>query len=171
MAVARWLALVVLVIAVAIALGIGIVQLSPVPRSPRLPPWLRGVGAALALGSVALGAWTFRHHPARVMARVTAKTIEIAQRRLDPSESVVERLITTGPYRHVRNPTYLAVLLLLVGLGLALPDLGLVVAGALLLVWWNALIIPAEEKELKARFGAEYEAYRARTGRFVPRPR
>jgi protein-S-isoprenylcysteine O-methyltransferase Ste14 len=76
-------------------------------------------------------------------------------------------LVTTGPYRVIRNPSYLGLMIASVGWSLAFRS----AAGALLAV----LMIPAlvarmhaEERLLGAHFGAEYEAYRARTWRLLP---
>lgn len=170
MAVMRWASVVIVVIVVATLVGLGIAAFLPVPFVPRFPAWLRLVGALVALGGVALGLWTFRHHPARLMAEVTARTIEIGVRKLDPASSAVKRLITTGPYRYIRNPIYLSVFLLMVGLALAVPLTGLFLSAALLFVWWNVVVIPPEEKELAAIFGEEYARYRQTAGRFIPKP-
>ncbi|HXY35909.1 MAG TPA: isoprenylcysteine carboxylmethyltransferase family protein [Planctomycetaceae bacterium] len=76
-------------------------------------------------------------------------------------------LVTTGPYRFIRNPSYLGLLVGSLGWGLAFR------AGVGVLL--TALLIPAlgariraEERLLGAHFGAEYEAYRARTWRLIP---
>lgn len=79
-------------------------------------------------------------------------------------------LITGGIYRWSRNPQN-------VGLGLAL--VGLAFAGrsafALLLtvLFWTVLRIylPMEEKYLHRIFGEEYQAYCARTGRYISLPK
>jgi protein-S-isoprenylcysteine O-methyltransferase Ste14 len=76
-------------------------------------------------------------------------------------------LVTTGIYRSIRNPSYLGLLVMTLGWGLAFRS----AAGVVL----TALFIPplvarmnAEEALLLARFGEEYEAYRKRTSRLVP---
>lgn len=170
MATFRWALTVLLVIALAVGLGVGIVALTPLPARPAIPLAARGLGWLVVVGGVALAAWTFRHHPVPLMARVTERTIEIGMKKLDPAESIVPRLITSGPYRYVRNPIYLSVLLVMLGLALAIPLTGLFLAGAILLAWWNFVVIPPEERELAARFGDEYARYRAQTMRFMPRP-
>jgi protein-S-isoprenylcysteine O-methyltransferase len=78
------------------------------------------------------------------------------------------QLITTGPYRLLRHPSYAGSLLTLAGLGLALGNwlsLLCAVLGALL---GFTRRIPIEEAVLQARFGAEYTAYAQRTWRLVP---
>jgi protein-S-isoprenylcysteine O-methyltransferase len=78
------------------------------------------------------------------------------------------RLITTGPYRLLRHPSYAGSLLTLAGLGLALGSwlsLLLAVLGALL---GFTRRIPVEEAVLQTRFGDAYTAYAQRTWRLVP---
>jgi protein-S-isoprenylcysteine O-methyltransferase Ste14 len=78
------------------------------------------------------------------------------------------QLVTSGIYRHVRNPSYLGLLIGSLGWALAFRSL----AGVLL----TALLIPplvarmrSEERLLSSEFGAEYDDYRARTPRLIPR--
>jgi protein-S-isoprenylcysteine O-methyltransferase Ste14 len=76
-------------------------------------------------------------------------------------------LVTTGPYRYVRHPSYLGMMLGLVGWALVFrSSIGLVVAvlGLPLLVDR----IDSEEALLASHFGAEYADYRRRTWRLVP---
>jgi protein-S-isoprenylcysteine O-methyltransferase Ste14 len=75
------------------------------------------------------------------------------------------RLVTRGMYGVIRHPSYLGLLLGVLGWGVAFR------AG----VGVTALMLPvviarieAEERLLGETFGAEYEAYRARTWRLIP---
>jgi len=76
-------------------------------------------------------------------------------------------LVTDGLYGLVRNPSYTGVVVMTLGWGLAFRSL---VGVALALMFVPVLIgrINAEEALLSSEFGAEYEAYRARTWRLVP---
>jgi len=76
-------------------------------------------------------------------------------------------LVTTGIYRHVRNPSYLGMLVGSFGWAVLFRSVAGVVIAALLLVPLIARM-RAEERLLAAEFGAEYESYRARTWRLVP---
>ncbi len=82
-------------------------------------------------------------------------------------------LRVTGLYEHVRHPSYAAQMATMLGIGLIAGTLTLWVVAAV----WAALLnvaIRFEERELLARFGEPYRAYRARVPAFLPfrsRPR
>lgn len=79
------------------------------------------------------------------------------------------RLITGGVYRHVRHPMYLALLAYGLGQALALPNWvagPAYLAGVLCLVTFR---IGPEERMMTEAFGTDYEGYRGRTGRLLPR--
>jgi len=76
-------------------------------------------------------------------------------------------LVTTGVYAVIRHPSYLGLLTSSLGWGLAFRSGVGVLIAALLLVPLLARI-RAEEALLSSEFGAEYEAYRARTSRLIP---
>jgi protein-S-isoprenylcysteine O-methyltransferase len=78
------------------------------------------------------------------------------------------QLITTGPYRYLRNPSYTGAMLMFVGIGLAQGDafsLLAIVAGGLL---GYGVRIHAEDAALRSRFGETYEAYRKRSWALIP---
>lgn len=77
------------------------------------------------------------------------------------------KLETHGIYALVRNPSYLGMIVLMLGWGLAFRGWSGVVIALLLLVPL-ASRIRAEERLLHEHFGAEYEAYVKRTWRLVP---
>ena len=77
------------------------------------------------------------------------------------------RLVTRGLYRAIRHPSYLGLLVMLLGWGLAFRAGAGVLLAALALVPIMARI-RAEEALLLSEFGAEYEAWRRRTWRLVP---
>ncbi len=77
------------------------------------------------------------------------------------------RLVTDGMYGVIRHPSYLGLVVGALGWGLAFrAGVGVVIA-ALMLSVVIARIEP-EERLLGETFGAEYEAYRARTWRLIP---
>ena len=76
-------------------------------------------------------------------------------------------LAKAGPYARIRHPQYVAFVLILVGFLLQWPTLLTLVMFPILVVMYARLAI-IEEKEMRKRFGAEFEAYAARTPRFLP---
>lgn len=76
-------------------------------------------------------------------------------------------IIEEGPYRWSRNPLYLGLLALHLGLALLLPTFwGLVLLpSAVLLLRWGA--IDPEEHFLHERFGAQYDDYTKRVRRWL----
>jgi len=76
-------------------------------------------------------------------------------------------LVTTGVYGVIRHPSYLGLLVNALGWGLAFRS-GLGVLLAALLVPPVLARISAEERLLASQFGAEYDAYRARTSKLIP---
>jgi protein-S-isoprenylcysteine O-methyltransferase Ste14 len=77
-------------------------------------------------------------------------------------------LVTTGLYRAIRHPSYLGMVIASIGWGLAFRSV-LGVALALLLILPLLVRIESEEALLRSQFGAEYDAYRAKTSRLIPR--
>ena len=76
-------------------------------------------------------------------------------------------LAKTGPYARIRHPQYIAFVLILPGFLLQWPTLLTLVMFPILLVMYGRLAI-TEEAEMRQRFGAEFEAFAARTPRFLP---
>lgn len=76
-------------------------------------------------------------------------------------------LVTTGIYAHIRHPSYLGVVLVMLGWALVFRSgVGLLLT-VLILVPLVARM-NAEETLLSSEFGAEYEAYKSRTWRLIP---
>ena len=76
-------------------------------------------------------------------------------------------LITDGVFRLSRNPMYLGMVLIVLGIALGLGSLSsLLVAVALPAVLDRAFIVP-EERMLEETFGEEFASYRRRVRRWV----
>ena len=125
---------------------------------PGLAPWPAAVlGAVLLAVGVAVIGWTVS-----LFARVGRGTLA----PWDPTSKLVVR----GPYEHVRNPMISGVIAVLLGEA-ALFGSPALLAWAAVVFAVNAVYFPlVEEPGLRRRFGAEYDAYAARTPRWVPRP-
>jgi protein-S-isoprenylcysteine O-methyltransferase Ste14 len=114
---------------------------------------IRWLGVALFAGGGALRMW-----PVFVLGRRFSGLVAI-----QPGHT----LVTNGIYSHIRNPSYLGLLVMSLGWALAFRS-GVGVLLAALNIVPIVARIRSEEKLLRAHFGEEYEAYRARTWRLIP---
>jgi protein-S-isoprenylcysteine O-methyltransferase Ste14 len=119
-----------------------------------VPITARWMGVFLVASGAALTGWTLRS-----LGRNLTDTVVTRQSHT---------LVFHGPYRWVRHPLYLAVLTLTTGLSLATAN-GFFFVMGLAIFTLIAIRTSIEERNLVARFGAEYRAYMDRTGRFFPR--
>jgi protein-S-isoprenylcysteine O-methyltransferase Ste14 len=76
-------------------------------------------------------------------------------------------LVTSGLYGAIRHPSYLGLIVNSLGWALAFRS-GVGVLLAVLTIPPLVARIQAEERLLRSQFGAEYDAYRARTSRLIP---
>jgi protein-S-isoprenylcysteine O-methyltransferase Ste14 len=80
-------------------------------------------------------------------------------------------LVVQGPYAFVRNPMYIGAALALGGAALYVRSTPLVGYVGLFLLMTHAFVVWYEEPTLARRFGDDYQAYRARVSRWLPRAR
>jgi len=125
--------------------------LLPIPLPlPAIAQPLALLLAATGGGLAIWAAWLFRRHETSVHPYAEAS-----------------RLVTRGPYRLTRNPMYLGLLLALIALGLWLQSLTALLLTPLFVAVINRCNILPEERRLGDCFGADYEAYRAQTRRWL----
>jgi len=78
-------------------------------------------------------------------------------------------MVTSGPYHYIRHPSYTGSLLALTGIALAVGTW----FGAILVILISLIAyeyrIRVEEAALLRTFGPEYEHYKARTGKLLPK--
>ncbi len=77
--------------------------------------------------------------------------------------------VAVGQYAWVRNPIYIAALLVVVGEAWLFQSLPVLIYAAALALGFQLLVVGYEEPTLRHRFGADYEAYRQRVPRWIPR--
>jgi protein-S-isoprenylcysteine O-methyltransferase Ste14 len=76
-------------------------------------------------------------------------------------------LIRTGPFQYSRNPLYVAVILLIVGIGVWVNSLWILVMLIPLFLVMSRAVIAREESYLEHKFGQEYLEYRASVRRWL----
>ncbi len=123
-------------------------------------PWPGGLvwpvvaGVALIAAGVGLRAWSIG-----TLGRFFQYQIKV-----QPGH----RVVTDGPYRYVRHPSYSGIALVLAGIALACDDVLSLLAVAILAGAGLAVRIRAEERQLTQVLGAEYEHFAAGRKRLVP---
>ena len=70
-----------------------------------------------------------------------------------------DKLVIVGPYRFVRNPMYVGVLLILVGEAWFFGSFWLLGYAGFMLVAFDIYIIGYEEVRLREKYGSDYEQY------------
>ena len=111
----------------------------------RPTPLTLAVGGAIALVGVLVRAWASGHI------------------------SKNQRLATSGPYAHTRNPLYFGSFLIAAGFAVAFHwALLLIVVAFFVLIY--APTIEREKANIAGRFPGAYETYSANVPAFVPRP-
>jgi protein-S-isoprenylcysteine O-methyltransferase Ste14 len=86
---------------------------------------------------------------------------------LDPTRD----LVITGPYRYVRNPQSIAMMFAVVGEVIAVESHVLWLLLPLTLLYLEGLVGPWEERQLVAKHGARYLAYKRSVSKWLPRRR
>lgn len=79
------------------------------------------------------------------------------------------RVVAVGPYRWVRNPIYVAVLLVVAGESWLFLSLPLLVYGVAAAIFFHLVVIGYEEPTLRRQFGEAYMEYRRTVHRWIPR--
>jgi protein-S-isoprenylcysteine O-methyltransferase Ste14 len=115
-------------------------------------PW-RGVGAVPLAGGLLMGLWAIGHFRRRDTTIIP----------FEQSSS----LIVDGPYRLSRNPIYLSMVLVLLGVWLLLGSLSPVLVVLLFVGWISTRFIVKEEQHLETQFGRNYLEYKEKVRRWV----
>jgi protein-S-isoprenylcysteine O-methyltransferase Ste14 len=80
------------------------------------------------------------------------------------------RFVAAGPYRWVRNPIYIAALVIVGGQAWLFMSLPLLAYAGTMAVAFHLFVIGYEERTLRRRFGRTYLEYRRTVRRWMPRP-
>lgn len=119
-----------------------------------LPDWLRfTAGPLLILASVAI--------MPSILRRFSKAETPFDVRK--PATA----LVTDGPFRISRNPGYLAMVALCMGIALVADNLWLLILLVPTMLVLNRVVILPEEQHLEKRFGDAYQSYKARVRRWL----
>jgi protein-S-isoprenylcysteine O-methyltransferase Ste14 len=135
----------------AILIGAAIDRFIPIHVLPAgLTGWL---GGALVLFALILAGLSFREF------RKAKATIR--------PDHPVSALVTTGPFHYSRNPLYLVLSTLQLGIGIWLNSVWVIVLLVPVLGWVRWRVIALEERYLIRKFGQVYLDYQAQVRRWL----
>ncbi len=139
------------------------------PTSLGLPAGVQILGGVLVVVGLVVAGWIFLYRSPAAMIVSTYITFTKLFGRAPVSEPLgrTEPLVVVGPQRYVRHPLYLGVIVMVFGWAL-FGGYTFVLVGAVAVLLWFWLLIPFEEKELKALFGDEYTRYMEAVPMLVP---
>ena len=86
---------------------------------------------------------------------------------LNPTAETNPRLVTTGPYRFTRNPMYLGLVLVSLGIAFWVGAWPMFLAPLATFATANWVHIPFEEQRMRQQFGAAFDAFTGRVRRWI----
>lgn len=86
---------------------------------------------------------------------------------VNPISPSNRKLITDGPYRFTRNPMYLGLVIVTLGIALWVGAWPMFLAPIAIFATTNWVHIPYEEAKMRRQFGATYDGYVGRVRRWV----
>ncbi len=96
------------------------------------------------------------------LSRLWAAGTEIA-----PNSPANVALVQSGPYAFSRNPMYLGMIFVTLGVALAVGSLSFYLVPLAMIVLLNFLFVPYEEEKMARQFGAVYQEYANRVRRWT----
>ncbi len=94
-------------------------------------------------------------------------TFRGAGTEVQPSSATNKALVTHGPYALTRNPMYVGMVTITLGVALLVGAPLLFAAPVLLFLLDNFVIIPFEEAKMERQFGEAFRTYKARVRRWI----
>ena len=86
---------------------------------------------------------------------------------INPTSPANRKLVTCGPYQFTRNPMYLGLVALSLGIAVWIGSWPMFMAPFAVFATVNWVHIPFEEAKMRRQFGAAYDDYVARVRRWV----
>jgi protein-S-isoprenylcysteine O-methyltransferase Ste14 len=134
-----------------LAVGFALELLLPGTSVPGAVRWILG-GVLLVAGLVLLGSFNTAFQRKGTAVEPWKPTTAI---------------VTTGPYRLTRNPAYLGMALVYIGIALLADALWVLVPLPVVLLIIDRMVIAREERYLEGKFGQEYLDYKGRARRWI----
>ena len=86
---------------------------------------------------------------------------------LNPTSETNKSLVMRGPYRFTRNPMYLGLVVLTLGVAFGVGSLPMFAVPVLLFTTANWVHIPFEEAKMRRQFGTAFGAYASQVRRWI----
>ena len=86
---------------------------------------------------------------------------------LNPTSETNKSLIIRGPYCFTRNPMYLGLIVLTLGIAVRVGSMPMFAVPVLLFTTANWVHIPFEEAKMRRQFGAEFGVYTSQVRRWI----
>ncbi|HEX3430129.1 MAG TPA: isoprenylcysteine carboxylmethyltransferase family protein [Rhizomicrobium sp.] len=86
---------------------------------------------------------------------------------MQPTSETNRTLVIRGPYRLTRNPMYLGLVLVSLGIAFCVGSLPMFAVPVLIFATTNRVHIPFEEAKMRRQFGDAYNRYTAGTRRWI----
>ena len=84
-----------------------------------------------------------------------------------PDSEANNKLVITGPYRFTRNPMYLSLVVVSLGVALWAGTLPMYAVPAIVFAICNWVHIPFEEAKMRRQFGAAFDDYTKKVRRWI----
>lgn len=136
-----------------VALAIGFTLNTIWPLSSSLATWGRIIGVAFIILSIPI------MPPVLMRFKRLSTTFDVRKE--------ATTLITDGPFNYSRNPTYVSLTLLFLGIGLILNNMWILILAFPVLAIMDQWVIRGEESFLEETFGEEYLQYKSRVRRWL----
>jgi protein-S-isoprenylcysteine O-methyltransferase Ste14 len=144
----------------------------------RLPPPVWALIWVLALaGACSLAGWPPGPHNAPLGIALAALGFVLpvwaillfrrAGTEVKPTSPANKALVSSGPYRFTRNPMYLGLVLITLGIALWVGSWPMLLAPVLTFATASFVHIPFEEAKMRRQFGEAFDAYTQKVRRWI----
>jgi len=133
-------------------IGAGASYLAGWPRFPGLRlVWLAVALIALGIALAAAAAMLFRREGTE----------------LEPTSTANRKLVTSGPFRVTRNPMYLGLIIVTIGVAFWVGAWPMFLVPVALFATANWVHVPFEEEKMRRQFGEAFDAYARKVRRWI----